>query len=135
MLNGEIRSTAPLNEKYRIIKEDNHYAEDENGVFYRNSKVNRIITNKETLPNLKTILFCGEKSLKITVKNLYERFENLRENLEIDLLENEILDSLAFIELITTLNDEFDIEIQPTQVELNTWRSVERIVELVENEK
>ena len=59
-------------------------------------------------------------------------FENLRENLEIDLLENEILDSLAFIELITTLDDEFAIEIQPTQVEPDTWRSVEGIVELVE---
>ena len=59
-------------------------------------------------------------------------FENLRENLEIDLLENEILDSLAFIELITTLDDEFEIEIQPTQVEPDTWRSVEGIVELVE---
>ena len=52
-------------------------------------------------------------------------FENLRENLEIDLLENEILDSLAFIELITTLDDEFEIE-------PDTWRSVEGIVELVE---
>lgn len=58
-------------------------------------------------------------------------FENLRENLEIDLLENEILDSLAFIELITALEEEFDIEIQPTQVEPSTWRKVEKIVELV----
>ena len=59
-------------------------------------------------------------------------FENLKENIEIDLLENEILDSLAFIELITSLDDEFEIEIQPTQVEPNTWRKVETIVELVE---
>lgn len=42
-------------------------------------------------------------------------YENLRENLDIDLLRNEILDSLAFIELISTLNEEFDIEIQPTR--------------------
>lgn len=42
-------------------------------------------------------------------------YENLRENLDIDLLQNEILDSLAFIELISTLNEEFDIEIQPTR--------------------
>ena len=46
-------------------------------------------------------------------------FKNLKENIEIDLLENEILDSLAFIELIATLEDEFNIEIQPTQVEPN----------------
>lgn len=42
-------------------------------------------------------------------------YEELRKNLDIDLLKNEILDSLAFIELISTLNDEFDIEIQPTR--------------------
>lgn len=62
-------------------------------------------------------------------------FKNLKENIEIDLLENEILDSLAFIELIATLEDEFNIEIQPTQVEPNTWRKVKTIVELVENLK
>ena len=62
-------------------------------------------------------------------------FKNLKENIEIDLLENEILDSLAFIELIATLEDEFNIEIQPTQVEPNTWRKVKTIVELVEKLK
>ncbi len=59
-------------------------------------------------------------------------FEKLRENLEIDLLETEILDSLAFIQLITTLENEFDIEIQPTQVEPDTWRKVDTITKLVE---
>lgn len=52
-LYGEIRSTVPLKEKYKIIEEDNHYAKDEDGVFYRNSKVYRIITNKETNQEIK----------------------------------------------------------------------------------
>lgn len=43
-------------------------------------------------------------------------FKELSNDLEIDLIENEILDSLAFIELIAELEEEFDIEIQPTQV-------------------
>lgn len=51
------------------------------------------------------------------------------------MLENEILDSLAFIELITALEDEFNIEIQPTQVEPDTWRSVKLITKLVEGLK
>ena len=59
------------------------------------------------------------------------QFKSLRENLEIDLLENEILDSLAFIELISALEDEFAIEIQPTQVEPDVWRKVSSIVELI----
>ena len=58
--------------------------------------------------------------------------DKLKENVDIDLLENEILDSLAFIELMTILEEKFNIEIQPTQVEPNTWRSVKKIAELVE---
>ena len=47
-LYGEIRCDVPLNKKYKIIEEDNHYAKDEDGIFYRNSKVYRIIIDKET---------------------------------------------------------------------------------------
>lgn len=60
-------------------------------------------------------------------------FKELNNNKDIDLLENEILDSLAFIELITTLEDEFNIELQPTQIKPDTWRKVETIINLVEN--
>lgn len=59
-------------------------------------------------------------------------YKELKENIDIDLLENEILDSLAFIELLTALEEEFDIEIQPTQVDANTWRNIDNIVWLVE---
>ena len=59
-------------------------------------------------------------------------YEELREKRDIDLLENDILDSLAFIELINALNDEFNIEIQPTQGKPTTWRTVKGIVQMVE---
>ena len=52
---------------------------------------------------------------------------------DIDLLEEDIIDSLAFIELITELEDTFNIEIQPTQVTGDTWRSIDGIVKLVED--
>ncbi len=52
---------------------------------------------------------------------------------DIDLLEEDIIDSLAFIELITELEDAFNIEIQPTQVPGDTWRSIDGIVKLVED--
>ena len=73
--------------------------------------------------------------MKHKIINIIEEvsgYENLRENLDVDLLQNEILDSLAFIELISTLNDEFNIEIQPTQVKPTTWRTVKGIVQMVE---
>ncbi len=62
-------------------------------------------------------------------------FTELKENKDIDLLENEILDSLAFLELITALEEKFNVEIQPTQVNPNIWRSVEKIAELIEGIK
>ena len=58
-------------------------------------------------------------------------YKELKENKDIDLLENEIIDSLGFIELISYLEDEFDIEIQPTQINPNTWRYVESIKKIV----
>jgi D-alanine--poly(phosphoribitol) ligase subunit 2 len=70
-----------------------------------------------------------EKIIEIIEK--ISGYKNLRENRNIDLLENEILDSLAFIELLTALEDEFNIEIQPTQVSPDTWRSITSIANLV----
>ena len=62
MLYGEIRSTEPLKEKYKIIEEDNHYAKDENGIFYRNSKVYRLIINKENNEEIKKELILNNHS-------------------------------------------------------------------------
>lgn len=62
MLYGEIRSIEPLKEKYKIIEEDNHYAKDEYGVFYRNSKVYRIIIDKETNREIKKELILNNHS-------------------------------------------------------------------------
>lgn len=47
MLYGEIRSVVPMKVKYRLQEEGHHYS-NENGVYYRNSKVYRIKTDKET---------------------------------------------------------------------------------------
>lgn len=47
------------------------------------------------------------------------------------MIENNIIDSLAFIELIAQLEDIFNIEIQPSQVQNYTWRTVKNIIEMV----
>lgn len=70
-----------------------------------------------------------EKIIEIIEK--LTNYKGLREDKNIDLLENEILDSLAFIELITALEEEFNIEIQPTQVKPDTWRNVKKIADLI----
>ena len=62
-------------------------------------------------------------------------YKGLENKLDVDLIENEILDSLGFIELVTELEEKFDIEIQPTQIPSDTWRSVDNIVKMVEKKR
>ncbi len=51
---------------------------------------------------------------------------------DVDLLDSGLLDSLAFIELLTELD--FDgISIQPTQVDRNRFRTVQGIIEVVKD--
>ena len=61
-LYGEIRSTVKLNNKYKIVEEDNHYAKEEDGIFYRNSKVYRIIIDKKTNKEIKKELILNNHS-------------------------------------------------------------------------
>ena len=70
-----------------------------------------------------------DKIIDIIVEVCQE--ETIRDNLDVDLIENDFLDSLGFITLMARLEEEFDIEIQPTQIEPQTWRHVNSIIELV----
>lgn len=49
-----------------------------------------------------------------------------------DLIENGVLDSFAFIELFSKLED-YGIDIQPTQIDRNLLRTSKNIEELVKN--
>lgn len=73
-----------------------------------------------------------DKIIEIIIK--LTDYEDLVNNNDIDLVEEDILDSLAFIELITELEETFEIEIQPTQVPSDTWRKIDNIVKMVEIE-
>jgi D-alanine--poly(phosphoribitol) ligase subunit 2 len=73
-----------------------------------------------------------EKIIEIIIK--LTGYEELKENENIDLIENDILDSLSFIELIAELEEEFNIEIQPTQIPSDVWISIDNINKMV-NEK
>ncbi len=71
-----------------------------------------------------------EKIIEMIIR--LTEYEELRHNSDVNLIEEDILDSLAFIELIEELENEFDIEIQPTQVSNDTWEYVDNIVTMVE---
>lgn len=55
----------------------------------------------------------------------------IKENPEIDLIESGLLDSLAFIELIDAVEEEFGIEIIPTNVPSTVWHEVKTIAEYI----
>ena len=61
-LYGEIRSTVPLEKKYKIVEEDNHYAQDEDGVFYRNSRVYKVVLDPNTDEEIEKILILNNHS-------------------------------------------------------------------------
>lgn len=54
------------------------------------------------------------------------------ENPDVDLFEADILDSLAFINLITFIEEKYDIEIEPTEIPYITWTSSENITKMIE---
>ncbi len=50
---------------------------------------------------------------------------------EADLIDNHILDSLKIVQLVGTLNDEFDIEITPINIVPENFKTVNAIYEMV----
>jgi len=66
-------------------------------------------------------------------KLLYEICEDENVfNPDFDLIENDVLDSFAFIELFVRLED-FGIEIQPTRIDRNLLRTPKSIEELIKS--
>ena len=48
-----------------------------------------------------------------------------------DLIESGMMDSLTFVDLLTHLEREFDITIYPDELETDSFRSIDKIVEFV----
>lgn len=61
MIYGEIRSTVPIDYKYKLVEEGHHFAM-EDGIFYRISKVYRIKYDKKTNKEIKKELILNNHS-------------------------------------------------------------------------
>ena len=48
-----------------------------------------------------------------------------------DLFEKDLLDSLAFINLLEAIEDEYNVSIQPTRVKRSSFQTPQRIMELI----
>lgn len=59
--------------------------------------------------------------------------ECVKEELDTELFESGLLDSLGFAEFLVELEDQFDIVISPSEVEREDISTPEKILELVES--
>lgn len=59
--------------------------------------------------------------------------ECVKDDLETELFESGLMDSLGFAEFLVELEDQFDIVISPSEVEREDINTPEKILELVES--
>ena len=59
----------------------------------------------------------------------------VREDLDMDLFEEEIMDSLAFAELLAMIEDELGVVISPSEVVRSQVNTANKIIALVEEKK
>lgn len=57
--------------------------------------------------------------------------DSIRENLDLDLFESDLMDSLAFAELIFGLEDRFGIVISPSEIKRESMNTARKILALV----
>ena len=58
--------------------------------------------------------------------------ETFKNNPDIDILREEIIDSLGFLELVSTIEDTFDIELETSQIPSSVWSRVDQIAKMIE---
>ena len=61
--------------------------------------------------------------------------EVVREDLDMDLFEEELMDSLAFAELLAMIEDELGVVISPSEVVRSQVNTANKIIALVEEKK
>ncbi|WP_018590840.1 D-alanine--poly(phosphoribitol) ligase subunit DltC [Terrisporobacter glycolicus] len=73
-----------------------------------------------------------------TVISIFEdvlECDEIRDDLDMNLFEAELLDSLAIIEVLVEIEDRLGIALQPTDLERNDMATVNNLVKFLENRK
>lgn len=61
--------------------------------------------------------------------------ENIRDNLDINLFENDMLDSLGYTELLVAIDEKFGIELSPTEIKREMVDTPNKIVKLIKSRR
>ncbi|MBN9645743.1 MAG: D-alanine--poly(phosphoribitol) ligase subunit DltC [Terrisporobacter othiniensis] len=73
-----------------------------------------------------------------TVISIFEdvlECDEIRDDLDMNLFEAELLDSLAIIEVLVEIEDRLGIALQPTDLERSDMATVNNLVKFLENRK
>ncbi|MCC3868621.1 D-alanine--poly(phosphoribitol) ligase subunit DltC [Terrisporobacter mayombei] len=73
-----------------------------------------------------------------TVISIFEdvlECDEIRDDLDLNLFEAELLDSLAIIEVLVEIEDRLGIALQPTDLERSDMATVNNLVKFLENRK
>lgn len=57
--------------------------------------------------------------------------DEIRDNQDLDMFENEMLDSLAIIEILLGIEDKLDLSLQPTDLERKDMATVNNLVDFL----
>jgi D-alanine--poly(phosphoribitol) ligase subunit 2 len=60
------------------------------------------------------------------------RTDQVRRDLDVELFEQDLLDSLGTVELIVLLSDELGLELSPAEIERDEWATPRKIVAYIE---
>lgn len=59
--------------------------------------------------------------------------DEIRDNQDLDMFENEMLDSLAIIEVLLGIEDKLDLSLQPTDLERKDMGTVNNLVDFLKD--
>ena len=59
--------------------------------------------------------------------------DEIRDNQDLDMFENEMLDSLAIIEVLLGIEDKLDLSLQPTDLERKDMATVNHLVDFLKD--
>jgi acyl carrier protein len=78
-------------------------------------------------------LLAEPERLKVLVRELFSRDMNVDvPSTETDLFETGLLDSLSFVELLVRLEEEFSLKLRLDEIDLSSFRSIDRVVEMLQ---
>lgn len=71
--------------------------------------------------------------LEALVREVFSREMNVDvPSTETDLFETGLLDSLTFVDLLVRLEEEFSLKLRLDEIDLESFRSIERVVEMLQ---